>query len=921
MGKPTAKQKGISLGYCDTETGERVYPPPPSDLLPEQQPPKQGAIRPKDPAKVDQMFADITSWPPLGQATTIPFGQESVPFTVVLETDGSSTTFDEDVSVCLWHNHGDPSKWQEALLRLDPTHADTLLVQANSKHSRRWYTGELPVSTKTIDTTSFTIKFKTHAQSGWKWVRDRTSITDGQLHFVRPLGNHDLGHFFKNTSSDIKITNPKCECPDTLLFSLTAPAMAAPGEDSGNSNITLGQPIDSSRWFSLVRLWAPWLAPRHGIGKFELDKDGVLVSFLRSDGFHVVCLGISGVRDVTTTFKHDEDGNVIIQGRNDSKDESTARVLVAVSASFEVANSAVMYEARRVVQANPETATDMENELTALSNDLIKPQWFEDWYDGFTYCTWNALGQSLTEEKINHALDELKKAGIIIENLIIDDNWQSIAAGDTQFQRGWIEFEANKEGFPKGLKQTISDIRSKHTNLRHISVWHAMMGYWGGISPDGKIAKDYGTTVVDVDMTVIKGPLTVVDQSSIKQMYSDFYDFLSSCGIDSVKTDVQFYLDTLRSAPSRRSLITAYQDAWTLATLRHFSARAISCMSQSPSVLFHSQLPNNRPTIPVRNSDDFFPDIEASHPWHVFCNAHNSLLTQHLNVVPDWDMFQTVHPWAGFHAAARCVSGGPIYFTDYPGQHDVGLIDAMTASTPESGRRIILRPHRSGKSTSAYSGYKEQALLKVGTYVGFARTGTGILGVFNCLQNPFGEILRLEDFPGAEEGVEYVVRDFEGGVSSPMTVRGEGKRGGIIKLDLDVRGWSVLCAHPLKTFAQRHGETKIALLGLVGKMTGIAAVLGYDVYMEEVGRVRLWVRLKAVGILGVFVSTLASKSVDENVMVLMGGSPLPRECVTVSTASAQVLEVDFGKLWEEDQKRDVKTYAWGNEVSLEVFIS
>lgn len=126
MGKPAAKQKGISLGYCDTETGERVYPPPPPDLLPEQRPPSQGTIAPKDPNKVDKMFANITSWPPLGQATTIPQGQKAVPFTVILETDGAAALEDSDVNVCLWHNHGDPNNWKELTLKLDQSHDDTV---------------------------------------------------------------------------------------------------------------------------------------------------------------------------------------------------------------------------------------------------------------------------------------------------------------------------------------------------------------------------------------------------------------------------------------------------------------------------------------------------------------------------------------------------------------------------------------------------------------------------------------------------------------------------------------------------------------------------------------------------------------------------------------------------------------------------
>ena len=28
---------------------------------------------------------------------------------------------------------------------------------------------------------------------------------------------------------------------------------------------------------------------------------------------------------------------------------------------------------------------------------------------------------------------------------------------------------------------------------------------------------------------------------------------------------------------------------------------------------------------------------------------------------PDWDMFQSLHPAAEYHASARAISGGPIY--------------------------------------------------------------------------------------------------------------------------------------------------------------------------------------------------------------------------------------------------------------------
>lgn len=100
--KPREKQKGITFGYCDETTGERVYPPM-TDLLPDQLPPVQQAYQAPDQ---DGMFAKVTCTPPLGQQTIIAESSPSVRrstcemnsranvaqvhFAVLLETDGSS---------------------------------------------------------------------------------------------------------------------------------------------------------------------------------------------------------------------------------------------------------------------------------------------------------------------------------------------------------------------------------------------------------------------------------------------------------------------------------------------------------------------------------------------------------------------------------------------------------------------------------------------------------------------------------------------------------------------------------------------------------------------------------------------------------------------------------------------------------------
>lgn len=333
--------------------------------------------------------------------------------------------------------------------------------------------------------------------------------------------------------------------------------------------------------------------------------------------------------------------------------------------------------------------------------------------------TWNSLGQDLSQARILNALELLKDNNINIANLIIDDNWQSIdASNGGPTQPGWVDFEANTSRFPNGLRGAVSQIRKQHRNIEHIFVWHALLGYWGGISPGGKIAKRYKTR--EVRRQDDGSTMTVVSQDDISRLYDDFYSFLIQSGVDGVKTDAQCMLDTIASASARRELTNAYLDKWSIASLRHFGTTAISCMSQFPQALFHAFMPQIRPALVVRNSDDYFPNVPSSHRWHVWANAHNSIFTQYLNVVPDWDMFQTAHEFADFHAAARCLSGGPIYITDIPGQHNIKLLHQFTATTT-LGKTVSLRPSVVGIAMDPYQNYDSGELLRIGSFHGKKR--------------------------------------------------------------------------------------------------------------------------------------------------------------------------------------------------------
>ena len=258
----------------------------------------------------------------------------------------------------------------------------------------------------------FTVKYRLQSTDDWVWVNDQFSKADGEIYFQPPnlpgkspsqeetLGGDDLLNYIDNLQgSRLSIHAVNSETPDTKLWTIIGQA------SSEYETYTLGRPSNCNRWFSLVRIWTPWLAPRHGKTSFSTTEDAILCSFLRWDGLHLVLLAVSGIDDVTTVFKSDTKGNVVISGRNDNElGDGLCTVIAAVGRTFDSAIAAAMYHARKMIAGTAEEIEQARKE--------IKPEWLENWYDGLTYCTWNGLGQALTEQKIYNALDVLRKNAI-----------------------------------------------------------------------------------------------------------------------------------------------------------------------------------------------------------------------------------------------------------------------------------------------------------------------------------------------------------------------------------------------------------------------------------------------------------------------------------------------------------------------------
>ncbi|KAI4259006.1 MAG: hypothetical protein L6R42_004802 [Xanthoria sp. 1 TBL-2021] len=198
----------------------------------------------------------------------------------------------------------------------------------------------------------------------------------------------------------------------------------------------------------------------------------------------------------------------------------------------------------------------------------------------------------------------------------------------------------------------------------------------------------------------------------------------------------------------------------------------------------------------MRNSQDFFPEVESSHLWHVFWNAPNAIFTRHLNIIADLDMFQTTHDYSGFHAAARCAFGGPICIADYPREHNLTLIKQLVASKPD-GSSVSLRPSVMGRSVQSYTTHREERFCKLATFhdISFGEhgpwTGTAIMGVFNMRTKTYVEFRPLIECINFKANcTEYALRSHvTGNIIVPLSGASTRSK---VKLELGHRGCDIL---------------------------------------------------------------------------------------------------------------------------------
>ena len=321
---------------------------------------------------------------------------------------------------------------------------------------------------------------------------------------------------------------------------------------------------------------------------------------------------------------------------------------------------------------------------------------------------------------------------------------------ETDFARQLSGFEAN-EKFQKNtdddtsidLKELVARLKTE-LDVTRLFCWHALHGYWRGVSPDLGSKAGFNATntmphlsdhllsvepILAWDSVSLFGVGLVPDEKDLATFYNNLHSPLIAAGVDGVKVDVQSGLASLGGGNGGGSRIARmYVKALENSVSARFTPEnggpsCINCMCHSTENLYHYQT-----TAVARASDDFYPTRSDSHTVHLVNVAYNSLFIGEI-CLPDWDMFTSTCEAAELHAAARAVSGGPVYVSDKPGEHNGGLLKRLVLKDGS-----VLRCLRPGRPT------RDCLFADVG------KDRTSILKVWN--ENPCGGVIGLFNSQG-----------------------------------------------------------------------------------------------------------------------------------------------------------------------------
>ena len=579
------------------------------------------------------------------------------------------------------------------------------------------------------------------------------------------------------------------------------------------------------RWMALAHTGIFWVAPTFGKSAADIPPETQLLLWQNADGRYGLLLPLVD-GDLRATAVGNPGGvSLRWSGSDDLPEHATLAYMTEGGNPFVMITAAMAAVSARLGSFR----LRLEKAVPAFAGML-------------GWCTWDAFYQGVDEEKVIAGLTSFKKAKFPLRYMILDDGWL-----DTSDDFYLNSFRADKVKFPAGLAR-VSARAKQEFGLDYFGIWHAFMGYWRGPHPKGELAGEYRTVGnmarrsilcpwMDDDATVA---LHMVDPRDMARFYQNFYRYLSDEGGDMVKVDGQAALALFSKGKCGEvSTMQKAQKAMQDAVVTHFGGQSIHCMCHSNGVAYN--LKNGQVW---RNSEDYQPRADvAGQQQHVHHNALNSFWSSQF-ALPDWDGFQSHGPCAEFHAAARAISGGPVYVTDEPGKQDFDLLRRLCDSR---GRLLQCdRPALPAHDCLLVDCGCEEQLLKVTNVCG----KTGVLGLFHVRQQEarITSAFQASDVPELKDD-QYLVW-FTRQEKAALVTREER-----LTQELDRADYEIVTLTPFV-----NGMAAIGLIDRFVPAAGIDEVILFDEGIR--------VRLQDGGTLGLYVRQVPSA-------ITMAGEALP----------------------------------------------
>lgn len=530
-----------------------------------------------------------------------------------------------------------------------------------------------------------------------------------------------------------------------------------------------------------------WIVPKTGKRCEDIPVSTQFLLWRKKGGGYCVMLPLVN-GDLKAAVCGCENGvYVTIQGAVSEKEPETAELLYVQQGEnpYELVNSAVSHVSEKLGSFRMRTEKKVPGFM-----------------DSIGWCTWDAFYGEVDDGKVIMGLESFKKAGFPLGFMILDD-------GAWDVDREYLNrASVSKAKFPNGLRG-LTDASKKRYGLKMFGVWHCFPAYWCGINPEGELAKKYSYMKSYADIRPwleedTSQDVFMITPDDIGKFYEELHSYLYGEGVDMLKIDGQSSLELFTAGKiGQGTAMKKYQRGMQETAEKYFNSNVIHCMSNSVDVAY-----NMLSTNCWRNSDDYIPRDLKMQKEHIYTNAMNALWTSTFSF-PDWDMFQTHSAGAEMHAAARALSGGPVYVCDYPGRQDFDILNRLIISDG-----VVLRCPQPALPTEdcIFEDCRyDKKLLKI--YNTNGRIGT--LGIFNCNVEPerIRRAYSAVDINGIA-GDRFAVYSF---ISKRLTTAG---RNDLMEITLDDGEYDIITFSPI--------ENGVAPLGLTGKYNSSAAVEKFE---------------------------------------------------------------------------------------------